>query len=95
VVVTAEPVTDVDITAADVLAELHTELTRSGVELCFAEMKGTVKDRLKRYGLFSQVGPDRFFTTVGAAVDAYLRETGVKWLDWEEAGAAGEWGEQR
>jgi high affinity sulfate transporter 1 len=94
VVVTAEPVTDVDITAADVLADLHAELTKAGVELCFAEMKGPVKDRLKRYGLFSQVGPDRFFTTVGAAVDAYLRETGVKWLDWEEAAGVVDWGPQ-
>jgi high affinity sulfate transporter 1 len=91
VVVTAEPVTDVDITAADVLADLHDELTVKGVELCFAEMKGPVKDRLKRYGLFAQVGPDRFFTTIGAAVDGYLTETGVKWLDWEDA-AGGDWG---
>jgi hypothetical protein len=57
-------------------------------------MKGPVKDRLKRYGLFSQVGPDRFFATIGAAVDAYLHETGVKWLDWEEAGSAEKWGHQ-
>jgi high affinity sulfate transporter 1 len=91
VVVTAEPVTDVDITAADVLADLHDELTVKGVELCFAEMKGPVKDRLKRYGLFAQVGPDRFFTTIGAAVDGYLTETGVKWVDWEDA-AGGDWG---
>jgi hypothetical protein len=54
-------------------------------------MKGPVKDRLKRYGLFTQVGPDRFFTTIGAAVDAYLRESGVRWIDWEEA-RGGEWG---
>jgi high affinity sulfate transporter 1 len=94
VVVAAEPVTDVDITAADVLADLHAELARSGVELCFAEMKGPVKDRLKRYGLFTQVGPDRFLTTIGAAVDAYLQETGVLWLDWEEAGGTKEWGPQ-
>jgi MFS superfamily sulfate permease-like transporter len=93
VVVAAEPVTDVDITAADTLADLLEGLTAAGVELCFAEMKGPVKDRLKRYGLFTQVGPDRFYTTIGAAVDAYLQESGVKWIDWEEAGGA-EWGAQ-
>jgi high affinity sulfate transporter 1 len=92
VVVAAEPVTDVDITAADTLADLLEALTAAGVELCFAEMKGPVKDRLKRYGLFTQVGPDRFFTTIGAAVDGYLQEKGVKWIDWEEAGSGGEWG---
>jgi len=95
VVVAAEPVTDVDITAADALADLQAELTRAGVELCFAEMKGPVKDRLKRYGLFTQVGPDRFFPTIGAAVDHYLNETGVKWLDWEDAAGAEKWGHQR
>jgi len=93
-VVAAEPVTDVDITAADILAELHAELTAAGVELCFAEMKGPTKDRLKRYGLFTEVGPDRFFPTIGAAVDGYLQETGVKWVDWEHAGRAEEWGHQ-
>jgi high affinity sulfate transporter 1 len=92
VVVAAEPVTDVDITAADVVADLHAELTTAGVELCFAEMKGPVKDRLKRYGLFTQVGSGRFFPTIGAAVDGYLQETGVRWLDWEEAGVE-EWGD--
>jgi high affinity sulfate transporter 1 len=90
-VVAAEPVTDVDITAADALADLHAELTRAGVELCFAEMKGPVKDRLKRYGLFTELGPGRFFATLGAAVEAYLQESGVRWVDWEEAGG-GEWG---
>jgi len=40
--VAAEPVTDVDITAADILTDLHAELSKSGIELCFAEMKGPV-----------------------------------------------------
>ena len=48
ILVAAEPVTDVDITAADVLAELEDELKQAGIELCFAQMKGPVKDHLKR-----------------------------------------------
>ena len=71
VVVAAEPVTDVDITAADALAELDEALHGAGIELCFAEMKGPVKDRLKRYGLFTKLGTENFFPTVGQAVDAY------------------------
>ena len=47
--------------------------------LAFAEMKGLVKDRLRRYGLYTQVGADRFFPTVGTAVDGYLRATGMEW----------------
>lgn len=73
IVIAAEPVTDIDVTAADVLANLHDELRAAGVRLCFAEMKGPVKDRLRRYGLFEVFGGDgSFFATVGEAVDAFL-----------------------
>lgn len=72
VVVTAEPITDVDITAADMLAELDQALHQAGMELCFAEMKGPVKDRLKRYGLFENLGVENFFRTIEQAVEQYL-----------------------
>ena len=72
VVVTAEPITDVDITAADVLADLDKTLHEAGMDLFFAEMKGPVKDRLKRYGLFNSLGIDNFFPTIEQAVERYL-----------------------
>jgi hypothetical protein len=40
---------------------------------------------MKCYGLFTKVGPDRFFPTLGQAVDFYLAENKVEWLDWEDA----------
>jgi high affinity sulfate transporter 1 len=83
-VVAAEPVTDIDTTAADVVDTLHAELERAGVEFVFAELKGPVKDRLRAYGLFDRIGELRFYPTVGAAVDAYLEETGVEFDDWED-----------
>ncbi|MFH1027615.1 MAG: SulP family inorganic anion transporter [Pseudomonadota bacterium] len=84
IVVAADPVTDVDITAADVLAELVTELQQAGIELCFAQMKGPVKDHLKRYGLFDRLGMENFFPTIGQAVDHYLIKHQVVWRDWED-----------
>jgi hypothetical protein len=54
------------------------------VILAFAELKDPVKDRLHRYGLFEAVGPDRFFPTIGTAVDGYIDATGTTWVDWEE-----------
>jgi len=84
VVVAAEPITDVDTTAADALFDLLGELQDQEVVLAFAEMKGLVKDRLRRYGLYAQVGSEHFFPTVGTAVDGYLRATGLEWVDWEE-----------
>jgi len=84
VVVAAEPVTDVDMTAGDVLGELIATLDASGVSLRFAELKDPTKDRLKQYGLFETLGPDAFFPTVGSAVDAYVEATSSDWIDWEE-----------
>ena len=83
-VVSAEPVTSVDVTAADVLEELDHTLRDAGIELCFAEMKDPVKDKLKRFGLFSTLGEQRFFATLGQAVSGYLKATQVPWVDWED-----------
>lgn len=85
VVVAAEPVTDIDTTAADVLADLDDTLQKAGIELCFAEMKDPVKDHIKRYGLFIKVGADQFFPTIGQAVDQYLERNHVEYMDWEDA----------
>ncbi len=84
VVVAAEPITDVDTTAAEMIAELDAELEERNVELAFAEMKDPVKDRLQRYGLKSKFGRDAFFPTVGVAVKEYLDKNPVEWTDWEE-----------
>jgi high affinity sulfate transporter 1 len=83
-VVAAEPVTSVDVTAADTLAELDETLEKAGIELCFAELKDPVKDKLKRFGLFTRIGEDFFFPTLGAAVNNYLKSYTVDWVDWED-----------
>jgi high affinity sulfate transporter 1 len=87
-VVSAEPVTDVDTTGADALDELITELARAGIELHFAEMKGQVKDRLKTYGIYARLGDAHFHPTVGTAVKAYLFGHHVDYEDWEDAANA-------
>ena len=83
-VVGAEPVTSVDVTAADMLEDLHKVLQAAGIELRFAELKDPVKDKLKRFGLFTTFGEQRFFATLGESVGAYLRAHDVVWSDWEE-----------
>ena len=83
-VVSAEPVTSVDVTSADMLAELDETLQAAGIELCFAGMKDPVKDKLKRFGLFARLGEDMFFPTVGVAVSGYLKRFNVAWDDWED-----------
>ena len=84
VVIAAEPVTSVDVTAADALFGLVRTLLTAKIELCFAEMKDPVKDKLKRFGLFSRLGEQTFFATIGEAVDIYLARHPVEWIDWED-----------
>lgn len=78
-VIAAGPVTSIDITSADMLAELDRILEQRGVELQFAEMKDPVKDKMKQFELFEGLGESAFHPTVGAAVDAYLADSGVDW----------------
>jgi MFS superfamily sulfate permease-like transporter len=70
-VVAAEPVTSVDVTAADALCELDEALQAAGTELYFAEMKDPVKEKLKRFELFTRFGAQTFFPTIEEAVSAY------------------------
>ena len=79
IIVTAEPVTSIDVTSANMLTELEHTLTESGVELRFAEVKDPVKDKLKRFELFDRFGAADFYPTIGSAVDAYLEEHAVDW----------------
>jgi MFS superfamily sulfate permease-like transporter len=79
VVVAAEPVTSIDVTSADTLADLERALADAGIELHFAEMKDPVKDKLRRFELFERFGTARFHPTVGAAVDNYVRDHAVDW----------------
>ena len=79
IIVTAEPVTSIDVTSADMLANLEHALTELGIELRFAEMKDPVKDKLKRFGLFDRFGAANFYPTIGSGVDAYLEDYAVDW----------------
>ena len=47
-------------------------------------MKDPVKDKLKRFGLLSRLGEERFFATIGEAVNSYLEMYAVDWIDWED-----------
>ena len=78
VVVAAEPVTSVDVTAADALAELDDKLKAAGTRLSFAELKDPVKDKLRRFELYQRFGDDGFFPTIGSAVDAYCQAHGLE-----------------
>jgi MFS superfamily sulfate permease-like transporter len=79
IVVAAEPITDVDTTAADFLHDLDHWLDARHQSLMFAEMKDPVRRKIERYGLTADIEPGHFFPTVGAAVDAFRTQTGARW----------------
>jgi MFS superfamily sulfate permease-like transporter len=79
ILIAAEPVTDVDTTASDVLEDLDEELNSRGISLVFAELKDPVRRKIERYGLTRTIDPRHFFPTVEAAVAAFRAETGAQW----------------
>jgi MFS superfamily sulfate permease-like transporter len=72
-------------TAADVIAKLDETLRTAGIKLCFAEMKDPVQDKLKRFGLFSKLGAEVFFPTIGEAVNTYLRTYPDVTVEWKKS----------
>ena len=79
IVIAAEPITDVDTTAADTLADLDQELNANGTSLVFAELKHPVRAKLERYELIGPLDPAHFFPTLDAAIKAFQQQTGASW----------------
>ena len=84
IVIAAEPVTDVDTTASDMLEELDEWLNERGVSLVFAELKDPVREKIERYELTRTIDRSHFFPTLDDAVAAYVAQTGA---DWRPAGS--------
>jgi high affinity sulfate transporter 1 len=84
ILIAAEPMTDVDTTASDILEELDETLNTRGISLVFAELKDPVRGKIERYGLTRTIDPRHFFPTVEAAVTAFRDETGADWAAADE-----------
>ena len=84
VIISGEPIVDVDTTGVDALKDLLADLEAVDTSVGFAEFKGPVRDRLRRYGLEAQVGKENFFSTIDHAVSQYLTSVGedpMRWID--------------
>ena len=86
IVIAAEPVTDVDTTASDMLEDLDEALNAQGISLVFAELKDPVRRKIERYGLTRTIDPNHFFPTIETALAAFREETGAEWT--ADGGAA-------
>ena len=85
--VTAEPITDVDTTAADMVADLDERLDARGISLVLAEAKDLVREKIDRYELTRAIRADHIFPTIEEAVEAYRKQTGATWTS-EKPGTA-------
>ena len=79
ILIAAEPITDIDTTAADMLRDLDEELNAAGTSLVFAELKDPVRASLERYELIGPLDPDHFFPTLDAALAQFREKTGADW----------------
>jgi high affinity sulfate transporter 1 len=79
IVIAAEPMTDVDTTACDMLGDLVPALDAQGIRLVFAELKDPSRRKLEQYGLTEVLDSSRFYPTIEAALAAYQQETGRGW----------------
>jgi high affinity sulfate transporter 1 len=79
IVLAAEPITDIDTTAADMLEDLVVELSARGVSLIFAELKDPVRAKLEHYALEQPIAAEHFYPTVHSAVDAFEAAHGDDW----------------
>jgi high affinity sulfate transporter 1 len=70
IVLQCEAVTDVDVTAAEMLEQLDNELNAAGTHLAFAEMRSRLQELTLRYGLMETLDHDHFYPTLESALEA-------------------------
>ena len=70
VVLECAAITDIDVTAAEMLEQLDNELNQKGVHVAFAEMRSRLQELTFKYGLFETLDRDHFFPTVKSALEA-------------------------
>jgi high affinity sulfate transporter 1 len=78
IVLQCEAVTDVDVTAADMLKRLDLELNRQGINLAFVEFRDRLQDLLHRYGLFATLDRTHVFPSIETALAAIEAESGLE-----------------
>ena len=68
---------DLDVTTTDMMFELVADLEERSIEPMLAQVKGSVRDRMRRTGLMERIGEDRLYLSMGAGVTDFLRRLGA------------------
>jgi SulP family sulfate permease len=74
VIIDAAPINDIDSTAESVLSEMVDELAADGIRLYFTNVKGYLRDAMKRSGLYEKIGEAHFFLSKYDAVQYFRKQ---------------------
>ena len=75
IVLQCEAITDIDVTAADMLKALDLELNAQGIHMAFVELRDRLSDRVKTYGLLETLDRDHFYPKLRFAMAEITAET--------------------
>jgi SulP family sulfate permease len=70
----AEGIVDIDVTATEAKSSLQRELKRKGIVLAIARANHPLQKMLKRAGLTKRIGAQYFYPTVRTGVQAFLEQ---------------------
>lgn len=70
-IIDAQAITDMDVTAAQRFAELHRELSEQGVQIKIADAPRPFREELAKVGLSDTMGRQQFYVSVKKAVEAF------------------------
>ena len=70
VILQCEAVTDIDVTAAEMLDQADQQLNAQEVHLAFVELRSRLQDLVVRYGLMETLDKDHFYPSMDTAVAA-------------------------
>jgi sulfate permease, SulP family len=62
---------DLDVTTGDMLSTLVGDLQGQGVEVLLAQVKGKVRDRMRKTGIMDRIGEDHVYLSIPAGVEAF------------------------
>jgi MFS superfamily sulfate permease-like transporter len=75
VILQCEAITDIDVSAADMLERLDVELNEEGVHVAFVELRTRLRRLLDRYGLLGTLDRDHFYDSIDEALAAIDGDT--------------------
>lgn len=73
-IIDAQAITEIDLTAAERQAALIDELAQVGIAIKIADAPCLFREEMNRVGLTDQLGQQQFYVSVKTAVEAYRRQ---------------------